>query len=85
MKILKFNESEFKSRVSSLLEEEFLDILRDKCKNFSFENDMLWRSKQSNTPLQLFKPEFRNRDMILAFPDFFNKIENDDEYPRYVT
>lgn len=84
MKILKFNEAtELKSkRVKGLSEEEFLDILRNNCKNFSFENDLLWRSKKSEAPLQLFEPEFRsNTNNVLAFPDFFNKIENDDEYP----
>lgn len=84
MKLLKFNEAtELKSnRVKGLSEEECLEILRENCKNFSFDNDLLWRSKPSEAPLQLFEPEFRNNvSHVLAFPDFFNKIENDDEYP----
>lgn len=32
-------------RCKKLSEEEFLDILKSKCKNFSFSNDELWRNK----------------------------------------
>ena len=32
-------------RCRDLSEEDFLHILNLKCKNFSFQNDLLWRSK----------------------------------------
>ena len=32
------------TRTKSISEEEFLDILRENCNNFSFENDILWRN-----------------------------------------
>ena len=34
---------ESKTRTKSLSEEEFLEIVRTKCTNFSFMNDELWR------------------------------------------
>ena len=44
--ILEFNEysdRESRTRTKSLSEEEFLEILKTECTNFSFENDLLWR------------------------------------------
>lgn len=44
--ILEFNEysdRESKTRTKSLSEDEFLEILKTECTNFSFENDLLWR------------------------------------------
>ncbi len=45
--ILEFNEyseRESSTRTKGLSEEEFLDILKKECSNFSFENDLLWRN-----------------------------------------
>lgn len=45
--ILEFNEyseRDSRTRTKSLSEEEFLDILKKECSNFSFENDLLWRN-----------------------------------------
>lgn len=68
-------------RSKSLEDDEFLDILNKNCKNFSFNNEKLWRSKSiKDGYLQLFTPNPRNADP-LAFKDFFNKIENDKDYP----
>jgi len=67
-------------RCKKLSEEEFLDILKSKCKNFSFSNDELWRNKIKDSDLQLFIPNYR-RTKGITFPDFFNRIENDEEYP----
>lgn len=68
------------NRTKKLSEEEFLETFNNNCKNFSFSNDLLWRSKSKKFDLELFEPNYRNAKP-LAFPDFFNKIENDPDYP----
>jgi hypothetical protein len=48
--ILEFNEyseRESSTRTKGLSEEEFLDILKNECSNFSFDNDLLWRNTSS--------------------------------------
>lgn len=67
-------------RTKELSEEEFLKILHENCKNFSFSNDELWRSRTFKYQLELFTPSYRNAQP-LAFPNFFNKIEKDPDYP----
>jgi len=68
-------------RTKELNGSDFLEILNDNCKNFSFDNTQLWRSKTKKYELELFTPSPRNADP-LAFKDFFNEIEhNTDEYP----
>jgi hypothetical protein len=68
-------------RTKKLDQWDFLDILNENCKNFSFENTQLWRSRVKKYDLELFTPAPRNADP-LAFKDFFNEIEfNTDEYP----
>ena len=67
-------------RSKDISEEEFLDILRTRCQNFSFSNDPLYRIKIRKGDLQLFTPMPRNA-IPVAFPNFFNEIENDPEYP----
>lgn len=68
-------------RTEELNDSDFLDILNNNCKNFSFENTQLWRSRLKKYDLELFTPAPRNADP-LAFKDFFNEIEfNTDEYP----
>ena len=47
-------------RCKNLTENEFLEILKDKCTNFSFQNDLLWRSKVKKSDFQLFEPNYRN-------------------------
>jgi hypothetical protein len=45
--ILEFNEfsdRESKTRTKPLSDKEFLEILKNKCTNFSFTNDFLWRN-----------------------------------------
>jgi hypothetical protein len=69
------------NRTKELNEEEFLEILKSNCKNFSFDSDLLWRSKDKKYDLELFTPAPRNA-APLAFKDFFDEIElNTDEYP----
>jgi hypothetical protein len=68
-------------RTKELNGSDFLEILNENCKNFSFDNTQLWRSKTKKYDLELFTPAPRNADP-LAFKDFFNEIEkNIEEYP----
>ena len=67
-------------RCKTLSDEEFLEILKKNCKNFSLSNDELWRNKVKGGDLELFTPNYRRADP-LAFPKFFNRIENDENYP----
>jgi len=49
--ILEFNEyseRESSTRTKKLSEEEFLNILKSECSNFSFENDLLWRNTNNS-------------------------------------
>ncbi len=67
-------------RTKELSEEEFLEILNAKCKNFSFMNDLLWRGKPKKYDLEIFEPAYRNTKGM-TFVNFFNKIENNPDYP----
>jgi len=67
-------------RSRDISEEEFLDIFHTHCQNFSIDNDPLYRMKDRRGDLQIFTPMPRNAKP-LAFPDFFNKIENNPDYP----
>lgn len=67
-------------RSRDISEEEFLDILRTHCQSFSLDNDPLYRIKSKKGDLQLFTPMPRNASPV-AFPNFFNEIENDPDYP----
>lgn len=67
-------------RTKKLNDEEFLNKLKENCKNFSFSNDLLWRNKVKKHDLEIFEPNYRNA-APLAFPNFFNKIENDPNFP----
>ena len=67
-------------RSRELSEEEFLDILKKHCQNFTLDNDPLYRMKVKKGDLELFTPMPRNAKP-LAFPDFFDKIENNPDYP----
>lgn len=42
-----FKGRESRTRTKSLTEEEFLQTLNENCKNFSFDNDLLWRGTNS--------------------------------------
>lgn len=69
------------SRTKEINGADLLQMLEENCKNFSFENTQLWRSKTKKYNFELFKPGPRNADP-LAFKDFFNDIEHKtDEYP----
>lgn len=69
------------SRTKEINGADLLQMLEENCKNFSFENTQLWRSKTKKYNFELFKPGPRNADP-LAFKDFFNDIEHSiEEYP----
>lgn len=70
----------FIQRTKNLSEDELIEIFNMNCKNFSFSNDLLWRNKIKKYDFELFNPSPRNASP-LAFPNFFNKIENDPDYP----
>lgn len=68
-------------RTKELNGSDFLDMLNENCKNFSFDNTQLWRSRDRKYNFELFTPGPRNANP-LAFKDFFNEIEyNTKEYP----
>lgn len=68
-------------RCRDLNEEEFLDILKSNCKNFSFENDLLWRSKEKRGgDFEVFEPNLRTA-IPVAFPKFFNSIKDNPDFP----
>lgn len=68
-------------RCRDLSEEEFIDILKSNCKNFSFQNDLLWRSKEKRGgDFELFETNLR-RAIPTAFPKFFNSIKDNPDFP----
>ena len=67
-------------RTKPLSDVEFMEIFNKECKNFSFSNDLLWRGRVKKHDLELFNPSYR-RASPLAFPKFFNKIEDDPNFP----
>lgn len=67
-------------RTTKLSDDEFLSILKENCKSYSLDKDQLYRNKKKKFDLELFKPDYRRADP-LAFKDFFNNIEDSEEYP----
>ena len=69
------------TRTTQLSEDSFLEALKENCKNFSFDNDLLWRFKQFRTSdLQLFEPKSRKL-VPIAFPKYFDRIAEEPNYP----
>ena len=85
-RILEFQEfmdRESKTRTKGLNEEEFLEVFRENCKNFSFENDMLWRNSNNFGDFGIFFEEARIATIgTYNYKDFFDDRK---EYivPRY--
>ena len=74
---------ESKTRTKGLNEEEFLEVFRENCKNFSFENDMLWRNSNNFGDFGIFFEEARIATIgTYNYKDFFDDRK---EYivPRY--
>jgi len=58
MKYLKTFESN--SKYQEIDEEEFFNLLRTNCKNFSLDNDPLYRGEEKNNQFMIHNPEERN-------------------------
>jgi hypothetical protein len=93
MKHLKrFNESnvdtitsrESKTRTKSISEDEFLEMIKENCKNFSFMNDPLWRkSNKEFGDLGLFIEKERRQTIgKYNYKEFFD-LRKDYPVPRY--
>lgn len=67
-------------RCEDISEDQLFDIFYKNCKNFSFDNDQLYRGKSGSNLFQLYQPNYRNARPV-AFLKFFNKIEKDPNYP----
>ena len=82
--LYKFNEfNEFKDRESygrskPLSEDEFLKLFKENCKNFSFNNDQLWRNKASNDFSIFIEGERKQTIGTYNYKDFFDTRK---EYP----
>jgi hypothetical protein len=85
-KILEFQEfidRESKTRTRGLGEQEFLEVFRENCKNFSFDNDMLWRNSNNFGDFGLFFEEARRGTIgTYNYKDFFDD-RKDYTVPRY--
>ena len=85
-RILEFQEfmdRESKTRTKRLNEEEFLEIFRENCRNFSFSNDMLWRNTINFGDFGLFFSETRLGTIgNYNYKDFFDE-RKDYIVPRY--
>ena len=85
-RILEFQEfmdRESRTRTKGLNEEEFLEVFRENCKNFSFDNDMLWRNSNNFGDFGLFFEKDRNGTIgTYNYKDFFDD-RKDYIVPRY--
>jgi hypothetical protein len=78
-----FNDRESRTRTKPLNEEEFLKVFRENCKNFSFNNDMLWRLASNFGKFGLFFEASRKGTIgTYNYKDFFKERE-DYIVPRY--
>jgi hypothetical protein len=79
-----YKERESKTRTKSLNEEEFLEILKTNCKNFSFSNDQLWRGTNDSFGKFGLYLEAERKGTIgkYNYKDFFD-VRKDYIVPRY--
>jgi len=79
-----FSNRESKTRTKSLTEDEFLELIRENCKNFSFMNDPLWRkSNKSFGDLGLFIESDRKGTIgSYNYKNFFD-LRKEYPVPRY--
>jgi hypothetical protein len=75
---------ESKTRTKSISEDEFLEMIKKNCKNFSFMNDPLWRkSNKEFGDLGLFIEKERRQTIgNYNYKDFFD-LRKDYPVPRY--
>lgn len=85
-RILEFQEfmdRESRTRTKGLNEQEFLEVFRENCRNFSFDNDMLWRNSNNFGDFGLFFEKDRNGTIgTYNYKDFFDD-RKDYIVPRY--
>ena len=75
--ILEFNEfmdRESKTRTKGLNDEEFLSIFRENCKNFSFDNDQLWRKSGNFGPFGFFYSQERKTTIVKSIQDAEDRL-----------
>lgn len=79
-----FANKESKTRTKSLTEDEFLKLIRENCKNFSFMNDPLWRkTNKSFGDFGLFVESDRRGTIgNYSYKNFFN-LRKEYPVPRY--
>lgn len=77
-------ENNKETRTTPLTEEEFVRIINENCKQFNFNNDMLYRGCGEIGEFALFKEAERNGTYGGGYPyhDFFNQ-RKDYPVPRY--
>lgn len=85
--LLEFNDyksRDSETRTKPLSEEEFLEILKINCKNFSFDNDQLWRGTNNRFGSFGLYLEAERKGTIgkYGYKDFFD-IRKDYIVPRY--
>jgi hypothetical protein len=85
--LLEFNDYQSRSsktRTKPLSEEEFLELLKTNCKNFSFNNDQLWRGTNNKFGSFGLYIESERKGTIgkYSYKDFFD-IRKDYIVPRY--
>lgn len=75
-----FKSQESKTRTKSLDSEQFLKILNENCKNFSFNNDLLWRG--TNNKFGQFGLWFQSeRKYTIGDYNYKNFFEERKDYP----
>ena len=79
-----YKSRESKTRTKPLTEEEFLEILKTNCKNFSFSNDQLWRGTGDSFGKMGLYLEAERKETIgnYNYKDFFD-VRKDYIVPRY--
>ena len=79
-----YKSRESKTRTKSLTDEEFLSLLRNECKNFTFSNDLLWRgTKNSFGKFGIYLEAERAKTIgDYSYKDFFN-FRKEYPVPRY--
>lgn len=80
MKYLKTYEN---NKYKDIFEEEFIDILNNKCKNFSFNNETLYRGDKEKFDFGLHNPIDRTPSYdMMTYDDFFkDRGKNIVKYP----
>lgn len=87
MRILEYKEfldrSTRDSRTNPLNEKEFMQLLNDNCKNFSFDNDQLWRQKVNHgSEFGLFHNSERAGTIgQYNYKEFFDLRTKNPDYP----